>query len=152
MWANRLLDATWPTAGLLRDVPCGDDNVILELSEDQVQPLSERVLFESQDAANAAAAVVQSFVERCAAALAPPCDPRDAHGDIPAGIRSGEILCTAPLASRDVLGDVLRDAAYPVKALWTARPQPRVVFLRTWEGLTLEDVARGAGLEVRETP
>ncbi len=151
MWANRLLDATWPSAGLLRDVPCGDNGVILKLSEDQVQPLSERVLFESQDAANAAAGVVQSFVERCAAALAPPCDPRNAHGDIPAGIRSGEILCTAPLASRDVLGDVLRDAAYPVKALWTDRPQPRVVFLRTWEGLTLEDVARGAGLELRET-
>lgn len=150
IWGDRLLDATWPGVGLLADVPCGDLSLLQALAEDQTRPVSESVLFDSREASDAAALVVRDFVARCAAALAPPCDPRDAHGDVPRGLRSGETLCTAPLASRDALATVIAEAPYPITSLWSGRPQARVVFFRTWEGLTLEDIARGAGLSLRE--
>jgi hypothetical protein len=152
VWANRLLDRTWPAVGLKQDVPCGDVDAIDALAEEQIAPLAEQVLFESSDAAAAATATVRAFVARSAAALAPPCEPRDAAGDVPRLLRAGEILCVAPLAARDALSGVLRDAPYPVEALWTELPVARVIFVRTWEGLSLDDLARGAGLSRSQVP
>lgn len=146
LWADRLLDATWPAGGLGADVPCADPEDVAALAREQADPLTRRSLFESPDAAQAAADVVRGFVARCAAALAPPVEPRDAKGDVPRGTRPGETLAFAPIAGRDALTAVLRDAPYPLTSLWSASVAPRFVLVRTWEGLTLEDVARGAGL------
>jgi hypothetical protein len=114
------------------------------MCREQVRPLSERSLFEDPEASQAVADTLREFSGRAGAVLAPPCQPVDENGDPALGLRPGEGFVIAPSVGRDVLEDPLRDVPFRLPVLWSNLKAPRVLFVRTWEGLTVEDVVRGA--------
>jgi len=67
-----------------------------------------------------------------------------AAGDPAPGLRAGEGFVVAPQSARDVLMGSFRERT--TKPLWSEVQAARVLFVRTWEGYTVEEVARGAGL------
>jgi hypothetical protein len=144
VWADRLLEGAWPEGGLLEDVPCGDPERITELSRRQVRPLSERSVLDDAEGGQQAADTLRDFGSRMGAMLAPPCQPLNAHGDPVQGIRPGEGFVIAPSAGRDSLDAGLRDVPTRLPVLWSPSKAARVIFLRTWEGLYVEEVVRGA--------
>lgn len=144
VWADRLLEGSWPAGGLFEGAPCGDDERLSELARRQVEPLARRSFFEDAEAATGMRESLAEFGGRVGAVLAPPCQPLDARGDPVAGTRPGEGFVLAPAAGREVLQDALRDMPFRLPVLWSPRRAARVVFVRTWEGLTVEDVTRGA--------
>jgi hypothetical protein len=144
VWADRLLEGAWPAGGLFEGAPCDDPARIDALSREQVRPLSERSLFEDPEAGQAAADTLRDFSARAGSVLAPPCQPLNAHGDPMLGVRPGEGFVIAPLPGREVLEDALREVPFRLPVLWSPLKSARVLFVRTWEGLTVEDVVRGA--------
>ncbi|QRO00337.1 hypothetical protein JRI60_15550 [Archangium violaceum] len=144
VWADRLLEGAWPEGGLLEDVPCGDPERVTELSRRQVRPLAERSVLDDAEGGQQAADVLRDFGSRMGAMLAPPCQPLNAHGDPVLGIRPGEGFVIAPSAGRESLDAGLRDVPTRLPVLWSPSKDARVIFLRTWEGLFVEDVVRGA--------
>jgi hypothetical protein len=60
------------------------------------------------------------------------------------GVRPGEGFVIAPLPGREVLQVGLSDVPFRLPVLWSPLKSARVLFVRTWEGLTVEDVVRGA--------
>jgi hypothetical protein len=144
VWADRLLEGAWPEGGLLEDVPCGDPERIVELSRRQVRPLAERSVLDDQEGGQQAADVLRDFGSRMGAVLAPPCQPLNAHGDPVLGVRPGEGFVIAPSAGRDTLDAGLRDMPTRLPILWSPSKAARVIFLRTWEGLSVEEMSRGA--------
>ncbi len=144
VWADRLLEGAWPEGGLLEDVPCGDPERVTELSRRQVRPLSERSVLDDAEGGQQAADVLRDFGSRMGAMLAPPCQPLNAHGDPVQGLRPGEGFVIAPSAGRDSLDAGLRDVPTRLPVLWSPSKAARVIFLRTWEGLFVEEVVRGA--------
>jgi hypothetical protein len=148
VWADRLLEGAWPEGGLLEDVPCGDPEHITELSRRQVKPMAERSVMDDQEAGVQAADMLRDFGSRMGAVLAPPCQPLNAHGDPMLGVRPGEGFVIAPSAGRDTLDAGLRDMSTRLPILWSPSKAARVIFLRTWEGISVEEMSRGA----RATP
>jgi hypothetical protein len=144
VWADRLLEGAWPAGGLFEGAPCDDPARVDALSRQQVRPLSTRSLFEDPEVGRAAADTLRDFSVRAGSVLAPPCQPQDAHGDPVQGVRPGEGFVIAPLPGREVLQDSLRDVPFRLPVLWSPLKSARVLFVRTWEGLTVEDVVRGA--------
>jgi hypothetical protein len=144
VWADRLLEGAWPAGGLLEDVPCGDPERVAELSRRQVRPIAERSVLDDQEGGQQAADVLRDFGSRMGAVLAPPCQPLNAHGDPVLGLRPGEGFVIAPSAGRETLDAGLRDVPSRLPVLWSPSKAARVIFLRTWEGLSVEEIARGA--------
>lgn len=144
VWADRLLEGTWPAGGLLEDVPCADSERIAELSLRQVRPLSERSVLDDPEASQQAVEVLRDFSARMASALAPPCQPLNEQGDPVLGTRPGEGFVIAPAVGREVLEAGLRDSPSRLPVLWSPSRSARVLFLRTWEGYSVEEIARGA--------
>ncbi|QRK04510.1 hypothetical protein JQX13_30150 [Archangium violaceum] len=144
VWADRLLEGAWPEGGLLEDVPCGDPERVAELSRRQVQPMGERSVLDDPEGGQQAADVLRDFGARMGAVLAPPCQPLNAHGDPVLGLRPGEGFVIAPSAGRDTLDAGLRDVPTRLPVLWSPSKAARVIFLRTWEGFSVEEVTRGA--------
>ena len=144
VWADRLLEGAWPEGGLLEDVPCGDAGRVAELSLRQVSPMAERGVLDDGDGGQQAADVLRDFGSRMGAVLAPPCQPLNPHGDPAPGVRPGEGFIIAPSVGRDSLDAGLRDVPSRLPVLWSPTKAARVIFLRTWEGLFVEEVMRGA--------
>ena len=144
VWADRLLEGAWPEGGLLEDVPCGDAERIDALSRQQVRPMAERGVLEDPEGGQQAAEVLRDFGARMGAVLAPPCQPLNVHGDPASGVRPGEGFVIAPSAGRESLDAGLRDVPTRLPVLWSPAKAARVIFLRTWEGLSVEEVIRGA--------
>jgi hypothetical protein len=147
-WTDHVLSATWPRDGLRHDGPAADDAELLTLAAQQLTPLSERSLFDDAAAAAEAAERARVFAQRAVAALAPAAVPRSIHGTEVLGIRRGETLTVAPSAARVVLEQALSRADADLGTLlWTPRSTPQVLIVRTWEGYSADDVARGAGVQ-----
>ena len=144
VWADRLLEGAWPEGGLLEDVPCGDAERVAELSRRQVQPMAERGVLDDAEGGQQAADVLREFGSRMGAMLAPPCQPLNPHGDPAPGVRPGEGFIIAPSAGRETLDAGLRDVPARLPVLWSPAKAARVIFLRTWEGLFVEEIMRGA--------
>ena len=142
-WADRLLQATWPARGLREDVPCADVARLDALADANVRPLAERSVFESEELAAEAAQRVAERARRAAAVLAPACVPTDANGDRVAAAVQAQFV-VAPLAARQAFEAGLRAAEMGGEILWTAARAPRVLFVSTWEGYTIEQVSYGA--------
>ncbi len=144
VWADRLLEGAWPPGGLLEDVPCGDAERVTELSQRQVRPLAQRSVLDDAEGGTQAGDVLRDFSARMGSVLAPPGQPLNAHGDPVPGVRSAEGFVIAPSAGRDVLEAGLRDMPVRLPVLWAPSKAARVIFLRTWEGFSVEEIARGA--------
>ncbi len=144
VWADRLLEGAWPPGGLLEDVPCGDAERVTELSQRQVRPLAQRSVLDDVEGGTQAGDVLRDFSARMGSVLAPPGQPLNAHGDPVSGVRPAEGFVIAPSAGRDVLEAGLRDMPVRLPVLWSPAKAARVIFLRTWEGFSVEEIARGA--------
>jgi hypothetical protein len=144
VWADRLLEGAWPAGGLLEDVPCGDAERVAELSRRQVQPMAERSVLDDPEGGLPAADVLRDFGARMGTMLAPPCQPLNAHGDPVLGLRPGEGFVIAPSTARETLDAGLRDVPTRLPVLWAPSKAARVIFLRTWEGFSVEEISRGA--------
>lgn len=144
LWADRLVEQTWPARGGLEDVPCADAARIEELCRWQIGPFVEQSMLSDPEIAQAAAATVEQFVRRAAAALAPPVIPRGELGDPSPGLRPGETFAVAPQQGAADIEAALQRSPFPMPVLWSPTRAARVLFLRTWEGHTLADLARGA--------
>ena len=145
VWADRFLRDAWPANALEEDVPCADDAVIEALGRKQVAPLAQRSVFADLELAPAAVESIHAFALRAPGVLAAPCQPRDPLGDPAPGTRPGEGFVVAPIESRDALERLLQDAPGRMVPLWTESSAARVLFVRTWEGYTVDEIARGAG-------
>jgi len=143
-WADHLLRSCWPTGGWLDDLPCADANQVLAAARVQVAPLNQGDLFADPAGGRAAGLAVGRFARRVATQLAPGCRPRDPHGDPVLGVRGAEILVIAPLRGRHGLQQPLAQCPVALTTCWSEQMAPRVIFVRTWEGLSLDDIARGA--------
>ena len=149
VWADRLLEGAWPGEGLLLDHPCANEAVVWRLARVQTAPLVERHLFMDPEATRAVVTTVAEFARRAPVALARPVVPRDPHGESIAGLRGSEVLVIAPVEAREALDRVMRDeAGVHLDPLWTAEKAERVLFVRTWEGFSWAEIARGAGIGV----
>jgi hypothetical protein len=146
VWANRLLEGSWPREGLAVDLPCADEVQLKELGRRQTRPLTERNLFGDPQGAEAAAETVAEFTDRAPRALAPPTAPRDTHGDPVMGIRHGDMFAVAPVEARANLRSIFEEAPLSLPALWTSARAERVLFVRTWEGFTVAQLARAASI------
>lgn len=146
VWANRLLEGSWPKEGLAVDLPCADEGTLRDLGRRQTRPLTERNLFGDPQGAEAAARTVAEFTARAPRALAPPTNPKDPHGDPVMGIRHGEMFTVAPVEARANLLTIFSEAPVSLPALWTAARAERVLFVRTWEGFTVAQLARAASI------
>lgn len=146
VWANRLLEGSWPKEGLAVDLPAADESLLRELGRKQSRPLAERNLFGDPQGAEAAARTVAEFTDRAPRALAPPTDPRDGHGDPVIGARHGEMFAVAPVEARANLLGIFEEAPMSLPALWTSARAERVLFVRTWEGFTVAQLARAANV------
>jgi hypothetical protein len=140
VWATELLEGSWPARGLDGDIPCADPAVLAALGREQVEPLAERNVLAEGPARAEAREVVADLARRVPTALALPCVPRDPYDQPARGVRAGETLVVATRTT----AEVLPDGAGPV--LVSPSRSGRVMFLRTWEGYSLAEVARGAGL------
>ncbi len=147
VWANRMLESSWPATGLLVDVPCGDPDQLRELGREQAEPLASRNLFSEPFAADAAADTVSAFATNAPLALADPCTPRDEHGDPVRGVRPGRMFAVAPLDGRGALDTSFESCPVDLPVLWTGSRMERVIVVRTWEGFRAVEIARGAGLD-----
>ncbi len=147
VWANRLLESSWPDSGLLVDVPCGDTDQLEALGRQQTAPLAERNLFQEPFAADAATSTVATFAANAPLALSEPSSPRDQHGDPVRGLRPGEMIAVAPLAGRGTLDEAFDACPVELPVLWTGSRMERVMVLRTWEGFRLVELARGMGID-----
>jgi len=147
VWANRLLEASWPATGLLVDVPCGDPAQLRELGREQAAPLARRNLFSEAFAAEAAAETVAAFAANAPLALADPATPRDEHGDPVRGVRPGRMFAVAPLDGRGSLDEAFGACPVELPVLWTRSRMERVIVVRTWEGFRAVEIARGTGLD-----
>lgn len=148
LWADRLVEQTWPARGLNDDIPCADPARIDELCRWQITPFVEQSMLGDPEISQAAAQTVETFVRRAAAALAPPVIPRTDLGDPATGLRPGEVFAVAPQQGAPDLEIALQRSPFPLPVLWSTTRAARVLFLRTWEGYTLDDIARGARLPV----
>jgi len=110
--------------------------------------MAERSVLDDSEGGQQAADVLRDFGSRMGAVLAPPCQPLNAHGDPVLGLRPGEGFVIAPSSGRETLDAGLRDVPSRLPVLWSPAKASRVIFLRTWEGLSVEEIARGA----RSTP
>lgn len=147
VWADQLLAALWPKTGLVDDAPGADLAAARAAGLLQLAAFNEHTLFDDEQSSARIAARFAAFLPRAAQALAPATTPRGPHGDPVQGLRPGEILVVAPEIARPVIEETLRRAEVPIAALaWSPDPSPRVVILRTWEGHTIDEIARGAGL------
>jgi len=146
VWADRFLEGNWPARGITEDVPCADAACMAALADRQIEPLRERSIFEDEEAASAAATAVESFASRSGSVLAWAVQPKNALGDPAVGVRAGDGFSVAPGSGRDALAVAFRDLAWRVAPLWSSSPAARVLFVRSWEGYRLEEVARGAGV------
>jgi hypothetical protein len=144
LWADRLVEQTWPARGGLDDVPCADAARIEELCRWQIAPFVEQSMLGDPEIAQAAASSVEQFIRRAAAALAPPVIPRTDLGDPAPGLRPGETFAVAPQQGAADIEAALQRSPFPMPVLWSPTRAARVLFLRTWEGHTLADLARGA--------
>lgn len=146
LWADRLLEACWPAGGVMEDAPCADEPALAEACRHQIAPLRERSLFEDPDAVREARDTARAFVSKLSTALAPACQPRDAHGDPVRGMRGGEVFTVGSLTGRDTLAEAMARSPVDVQALWSEERGARLLLVRTWEGFRVADLARGVGL------
>lgn len=144
LWADRLVEQTWPAQGSSDDVPCADAARLEELCRWQISPFVEQSMLTEPEIAQAAAGTVELFVRRATAALAPPVIPRGDLGDPSPGLRPGETFAVAPQQGAADIEIALQRSPFPLPVLWSPSRAARVLFLRTWEGHTLADIARGA--------
>jgi hypothetical protein len=144
LWADRLVEQTWPARGIGEDVPCADHARIEALCRWQVAPFLEQSMLGDPEIAAAAAATVADFVRRAAAALAPACVPRDEYDNPAPGLRPGEAFVVAPRQGGPELEAALLRSPFAMPVLWAEARAARVLFLRSWEGLRVVDLARGA--------
>jgi hypothetical protein len=140
-WADRLVESCWPQRGLAEDAPCADRERIDTLCREQTAPLEQENMLVDPAIGAAAGEAVKAFTARIVDALAEPCVPRNQSGDRATGLRSGHRFAIAPRAATQYLEPAFGDAINP---LWVDSRAARVVFVRTWEGLTIDDVRRGA--------
>lgn len=144
LWADRMVEQTWPPQNGSDDIPCADTARIEELCRWQIGPFIEQSMLGDPEIAQAAATTVDVFVRRATAALAPPVIPRGELGDPVHGLRPGETFAVAPQQGAADLEPALQKSPFPLPILWSPSRAARVLFLRTWEGQTLADIARGA--------
>ena len=144
LWADRLVEQTWPAGGLSEDVPVVDAARLEALCRWQVTPLIEQSMLADPEIAQAAARTVTEFVGRVATALGPPVIPRTVEGDPAPGLRPGEIFAVAPQAGAADLDEALRRSPFTLPVLWSPSRGARVLIFRTWEAQRLDDIARGA--------
>lgn len=148
LWADRLVEQGWPPRGGAEDIPCADGQRVEELCRWQVAPIVEQSMLGDPEIAQAAAYNVEHFVRRAAAALAPPVIPRGDQGDPSPGLRPGETFAVAPQQGAADIEAALQRSPFPMPILWSPSRAARVLFLRTWEGQSLADIARGARVSV----
>jgi hypothetical protein len=146
-WADELAIRTWPDDGLIDDVPAVDVGRIDEVAAAQVAPLDAGSPFEEESAADEAASRAIDFLRRVSTALQRPVTPTGPLGDPVAGTRPGEALVIVPVALRAAIDSGLRRDGVPLPPpLASPSGRPAVVVARTWEGLALDAIARGAGV------
>ena len=146
VWADRMVESTWPPRGINEDVPCADVTSIRKLCEWQIGPLITMSILNDTPIAQAAAAKVEAFARQVATALAPPCQPRNELGDPSQGIRAGDLFVVAPKLAAQHFDPALQNAPWTIPVLWTSSPEARVLFIRTWEGYTVAEILRAAQL------
>lgn len=144
VWANRLLEGSWPREGLATGLPCSNEEQLRRLGRRQTLPLTTRNLFGDTQGSEAAAQTIEVFTNRAPQALAPPIDPQDAQGDPVQNARHGDMFVVAPVEARAALSPIFQDAPKTLPALWTTARAERVLFVRTWEGFTVAQIVRAA--------
>ena len=152
VWADRMVEGTWPVRGISEDTPCAEPAQIEQLCRWQTDPLAQTSILSDPEIVESAAAKVAVFVQQAAVSLAPPCRPRNATGDPSPGVRGGDMIGIAPQLARLHFEVVLGRSPVTVPMLWARSQTARVLFVRTWEGYTVDDVARGAGMSVVAQP
>jgi len=152
VWADRMVEGTWPVRGISEDAPCADWSQVVGLCRWQTEPLAETSILSDPTMVEAAASKVGTFAQQASVALAPPCRPRNAAGDPAPGVRAGAIVGIAPQLARLHFERVLRESPVTVPMMWARSQAARVLFVRTWEGYSLADVARGGGMDVHGQP
>jgi hypothetical protein len=143
IWASRLLERSWQATGILDDVPCANIDQLVELGRAETASIRARSLFDDPGAAAATTRSMQELVAS-ASALAPICKPRNHTDDPIQGLRGGEMIAFVSEPARDAVERAARDAGLNLKVVKTSSSSQRAIILRTWEGLTAQDVSRGS--------
>lgn len=147
VWADHLLGLVRPADGLLNDIPGADLAAVRVAARAQLAGSEQRSVFDDDDTASVAGDRTVAFLRRAVHAMAPAVVPRTAHGDPVQALRAAEILILLPEPGASVLTDVPQRADVPhATVVWVPDAEPRVLLVRTWEGLTANDLLRGAGL------
>ncbi len=145
-WAGQLLEATWPrVGGLNEDLPCLDEAAILRACDDQLGALTASGLLEKTT--DGVHDRTHAFLSQSAGALGWGVDPRDPHGDPVRGEGRDRRLLIAPGGMRVAIQAGLADAPILLEPCWTQAEVPWMSILAVWQGLTVDEVTRGMGVE-----
>jgi hypothetical protein len=146
-WANLLVEKTWQLAVRSKDVPCGDQQEMLALAEEETARMRSDSMLADNDIVESAKRRVREFVRRVPGALGPACQPRDVNNGPVAGARNNEVVVVVPKIVDAAFCGCLSDASFTPRVVRSDSLAARTVFIRTWEELSLDEIARGSRLD-----
>lgn len=142
--ADTIVDGSMPKDGLQIDVPASDPDQVLELASVQTQALRDTSLFDDPTATAEIATRAERFARAVTASLAPGCHPLGPEGIPVPGLRPGATFVVGPADGRGVIeGALARSQSGISEQYWTRSAAPMVIFVRTWEGYSLDQLRRG---------
>lgn len=145
-WAELLLESTWPRKGIADDLPAIDEAPIAAICDAQFEDLAGSRLIQGPTVRARVEERLSAFLDGASGALAFGVRPLDTHLD-PVGQHGQEDpLVIAPVDLRAVVESGLATHGGRLRTAWGAANTPWVLVVRTWEGLTTEEIGRGMGV------
>ncbi|MEZ4319165.1 MAG: hypothetical protein R3F61_16740 [Myxococcota bacterium] len=145
-WAGQILAATWPrVGGLSEDLPCLDQEALLRACDEQLGTLSAAgLLSEEREGVRGRA---HAFLSEAGGALGWGISPVDPHGDPVRGEGRDRRLLVAPTGMRVAVQAALADAPVLLEPCWSEAQVPWLSIFAVWEGLSVDEVLRGMGVQ-----
>ncbi|MBN2797805.1 MAG: hypothetical protein JXX28_01540 [Deltaproteobacteria bacterium] len=141
LWAQRLLQATWPSGGLATDLPLLDEAPLARECDRGFEGLAAARLLQGPEVQEEVARRVEAFLQGAEGALAFGVRPRDEHGDLLGVAGQDAPLLIAPIDLRVTVDQVLPEGSRRVA--WGTANSPWIIALRTWDGLDAGAIGRG---------
>ena len=144
-WAEELLRAAWPTAGLAEDLPFDAEAAGWKEAarEGQHGSLLEHSVFEWPGVGGDLSRRLDEFFAEAPASLGLGVRPHDKHGDPLPGNRERRLLVLAPKEGRDAVGAALKKHHLVADMAYGAGGQSQVVVLRFHPGFSSHQMWHG---------
>ncbi|MEI7894295.1 MAG: hypothetical protein WCI05_14470, partial [Myxococcales bacterium] len=146
VWADALVDQTWPVEWRRDDVPCADEPTLATLAAQETRRIDDSSVLSDETLVEDAMQRLAQFDGHVREALAPACMPYNNDGGPVVALDGGQILVVLPQIAGTVLSRPFR-GSNSIEQVLSPSPAARVLFIRTWRELDLASIARGARVD-----